>query len=549
MLVVGLDFAPNSSWSRTGWQFVRQQRQEKYWRKPDAKSGYHATTNWNGLDRLKVFTTVLPVLPPKSYDKFQYYARTKHNGEFSTAAKELASLGYGAKTEPSKPTISAVPVGQTQDLGVPTWPALDEAALLGIIGEFVNKAIENSEADPAAVLLTLLPALGIVIGSDTYFEVGDTKHPARLNTLLVGATSRARKGTSAGPVERALEMLPLGLSIRVTPGPVASGEGLIYHVRDAGEQKGEDGQPIDPGVLDKRLLVIEQEYGRTLKAMNKDNSTLATTIRAAFDRGNLDPLTKFNRIKATGAHIGIVGHITNEELQKDLKSVEIFSGTMNRSLIGCARRSKEVPRPLPLDTKWLEDYVGRLSTRLIRAQNLGAVEFSSETASMWDIIYSTLTRDEPGLIGALICRNEALTLRLGLLYAVLGEWEDRPLIQPKHLQCALAVIAYSNDSVRYLYGSPQMDNRKEKLCQRILTAVCKSPENKLTQTELHEALGKKISGNDLRNALMQLQSAGKLTQAKRIGGPSKGATATTWSIADGFEIRVSEFVGNDEIDD
>src|SRR5262245_27778739 len=79
------------------------------------------------------------------------------------------------------------------------WPVLSEAAKRGLAGEFARVATEDSEADPVAVMLTMLTGVGALMGRPRYMRVGDTEHHARLMTALVGATSRARKGSSWGP--------------------------------------------------------------------------------------------------------------------------------------------------------------------------------------------------------------------------------------------------------------------------------------------------------------------------------------------------------------
>ena len=86
---------------------------------------------------------------------------------------------------------------------------------------------------------------------------------------------------------------------RTSPGPLSSGEGLIYAVRD--REKDEHS-----GADDKRLFVQDEEFAAALKSMMRKGNVLSTIIRTAFDHGNLEPLTKHDRIKATGAHLGIV---------------------------------------------------------------------------------------------------------------------------------------------------------------------------------------------------------------------------------------------------
>lgn len=67
-------------------------------------------------------------------------------------------------------------------------------------------------------------------------------------------------------------------------GGLASGEGLIYCVRDPvaskkpiradGEELGIDGHAIaDKGVTDKRLLVFEGEFASVLRAQGREGNT------------------------------------------------------------------------------------------------------------------------------------------------------------------------------------------------------------------------------------------------------------------------------------
>lgn len=110
------------------------------------------------------------------------------------------------------------------------WPELSPHATPGWIGEFIKLACDHSEADPSAVLITLLTRFAVELGVGPYMNVGDAKHHARINAVIVGASSKARKGTSAKPVERLFTCIPTGA--RCSPGPLSSGEGLIYAVRD-----------------------------------------------------------------------------------------------------------------------------------------------------------------------------------------------------------------------------------------------------------------------------------------------------------------------------
>jgi hypothetical protein len=109
---------------------------------------------------------------------------------------------------------------------------------------------------------------------------------------------------------------------------LSSGEGLIFQVRDpqydqvpiresgrrTGAILGYENVLSDPGEPDKRLLIIESEFASALKVMDREGNTLSPVLRDVWDHGNLSPLTKKDRMVATGAHVCIIGHITVNEL-------------------------------------------------------------------------------------------------------------------------------------------------------------------------------------------------------------------------------------------
>ena len=85
-------------------------------------------------------------------------------------------------------------------------------------------------------------------------------------------------------------------------GGLGTGEGLIYAVRDPVSSLQSVKDPTtkatvkklvetDPGVCDKRLLVVETELGRTLSVMNRDKNVLSQVLRQCWDDGGLRNLT------------------------------------------------------------------------------------------------------------------------------------------------------------------------------------------------------------------------------------------------------------------
>ena len=87
----------------------------------------------------------------------------------------------------------------------PQWPVLEEKALVGLAGDFVETVGPHSEADPAALLMQLLAWFGNAVGSSPFYQVEGDRHHCNLYVVVVGDTSRSRKGTSEGQVRRLFE--------------------------------------------------------------------------------------------------------------------------------------------------------------------------------------------------------------------------------------------------------------------------------------------------------------------------------------------------------
>ena len=79
-----------------------------------------------------------------------------------------------------------------------SWPEMDPAAYYGLAGDFVRAMEPHTEADSAGLLVQFLVAFGNIIGPEPYYLVESDKHHANLFALLVGNSSRGRKGTSGG---------------------------------------------------------------------------------------------------------------------------------------------------------------------------------------------------------------------------------------------------------------------------------------------------------------------------------------------------------------
>ena len=83
-------------------------------------------------------------------------------------------------------------------------PVLSETAYFGLAGEIVRTIEPHTEADNAALLIQLLTGFGSLIGKTAYFRAEADHHHTKLFGVLVGASSKGRKGTSWGQIRRLL---------------------------------------------------------------------------------------------------------------------------------------------------------------------------------------------------------------------------------------------------------------------------------------------------------------------------------------------------------
>jgi hypothetical protein len=175
------------------------------------------------------------------------------------------------------------------------WPVMDDAAYHGFAGEVVETIGPHSEADPVAILIQLLTCAGNVIGRTAYYQVESDRHHANLFSVLVGQSAKARKGTSLGRVTGIVKVADERWADERMKGGLSSGEGLINEVRDEvkhWDPKAQIWQTVDPGITDKRLMVIEPEFASALAVADRPGNTLSPLLRKAWDGAKLNTLTK-----------------------------------------------------------------------------------------------------------------------------------------------------------------------------------------------------------------------------------------------------------------
>ncbi len=415
------------------------------------------------------------------------------------------------------------------------WPdALDKEAFHGLAGRFVGALEPATEADPAAILIQFLVAVGNVIGRTAHAVVERDRHYCNEFAVLVGKSAKARKGTSLAQVRFTLVNAETDWSDNCVVSGLATGEGLIWRVRDPIEKKeavrkngsvtGCDMVIDDDGVADKRLLVTEPEFAGVLKQTERHGNTLSSVVRCAWDSGELRTMTKTSPAKATGAHVSVIGHITSEELKRLLNATETFNGFANRFLWLCVKRSKILPEGGTPDQVGLTEVEGELVSVLAFARSAGEIKRDDQARAVWRSVYTTLSGERYGLAGSLLGRAEAHVLRLSVIYAVL---DKSPEVKPDHLLAALAVWKYCEASVLHVFGGLTGNPTADEIMLHLRNA-----DSGLSRTTIRDLVGARVPSERIAGALDLLQEMGLARSERR---DTAGRAAEVWHATDGVQ--------------
>ncbi|MGH2941332.1 MAG: DUF3987 domain-containing protein [Solirubrobacteraceae bacterium] len=392
----------------------------------------------------------------------------------------------------------------------------------GLAGDFVDLVDPVSEADPVALLAQFLVGFGNVIGRGPGFIAEGDHHATNLNVAIVGQTSKARKGTSWGRVRQALALVdPEWVEDRVTSG-LSSGEGLVWQVRDPivtrrkgrknddADHDGDVEELVDAGVIDKRLLVVEGELAQGLRVMRREGNTLSVAIRNLWDSGNHGALIKNSPGRTTGALVSIIGHITKDELRRELTATDTANGFANRFLFICARRSKALPDGGEVPADDMMSIARLIAAAVEHARSVGVLVRDENARELWHHVYPRLSEGRPGMLGAITGRAEAQVMRLAVIYALL---DGRKVVRVEHLRAALALWDYCERSAAYIFGEDVGDP----VADEILAALQAAPEG-LTHSEIRDLFKRHKTAARLNIALRALAEAGLATSHRRSTG-------------------------------
>lgn len=412
------------------------------------------------------------------------------------------------------------------EIAVRLWPRSIDFKTLGNAGRIAILASHGTEIDPHAVLFSLLTVTGGVIGPDIYLNVGETRHHPRLFSVLVGASSRGRKGSSAGPILSIFDNLVMDFSAIKSNGPLSSGEGLLWRIRDASDEVDKDGNPTDSGATDKRLIVVDGEFAAALRAMKRETNTLSAILRSAWDDGTISPLTKSQPVKVTGGHVCFVSHITQAELMACLSETDALNGFSNRILWVCTRRQGCVAFPARLSPEFRAEIQTILKKALEVASRTTEIRLTPDARIVFEKAYPVLTEDRTGLYGAATSRAEAQTMRLAMILSLI---DGSPIIRRDDVVRALDCWRYIDESARFIFGDRETDQRANK----IMDFLKDGPKS--TTQIINDLFSK--NGSGIAAVLEHLVAVGKIASQKEQTGKKP---ITWWNLPENTVTDLTE---------
>ncbi len=352
------------------------------------------------------------------------------------------------------------------------------------------------------MLGTFLTLAGNLFGPRAHTNVGAVAHPGRLFFVPVGETAVARKGQSWAETASVFEAASPDWARDYVYSGFGSGEGLIARVSERMDPEDAD------QIRNPRLVVHEAEFAAVLRVAGRDGSILSSTIRDAWDGKALQNNVRKGRIVARAGHmVSLVAHVTADELRRELTRTDIANGLGNRFMFASVHRTRKIAHPRTVDPSSL---AAELNAVCQRASGVELMRFTDAGADAWTLAYDYLEGDAEsagGLVGPLLARGSAQTLRLSVVYALL-DGSDR--ITAEHVEAALAFWRYCAQSVRGIFG----DQTGNPIADRIAGAVDQATGG-ITRTEIHDLLGRNYTAAQVDVAVAELAATGRYRSEER----------------------------------
>lgn len=386
---------------------------------------------------------------------------------------------------------------------------ISNEAYIGPLGKFIFDLSNYVEPCKESLLIQSLVVLGNLLNKKFYISISGNKLNTNLFAIILGKTSKARKGTSKRIVETIFRDI-WGDELRNrTKRGLSSGEGLIHSLRDPayGVKENKNGEQItvliDQGIENKNAIYYEEEFSRVLKSSKRDTNNITEVIREAYDSGNLSVLTRNNPLTATNTNVSIIAQSTIEEFKNILKNVDCDNGFYNRFIFCKASRANVIPHtisPIEIDA-YHEFKIKMLKVKsFIELTNELEMEYSKDAMKLWEKYYlETAYSDE--INGNIKGRSEDQLQKVAMIYAIS---ECSETIETRHLLASKAILDYCHQTIDYVFSSNKSEDLRDYKVLKYLKNNYKVSRSKIFK----DVFKNKIKGfemDQIRDRLLEKQ--------------------------------------------
>ncbi|MFC1616836.1 DUF3987 domain-containing protein, partial [Candidatus Margulisiibacteriota bacterium] len=378
-----------------------------------------------------------------------------------------------------------------------------------------------TEADRRAIKSTLMAGLGNQYGGRLKVKLGSIKSPLILNILIVGETSKGRKGEA---IDKALDILkvvnPSWIENNISSG-LKTGPGLIQTIIN----KKEDVNGY------KKLFIIEEEGGTLFNlAYQKDNNTHAL-IRITFDQKPLQNMTVTNPQSVKDYLLTVIVCITPKELEEVMPKLFIHNGSINRFGVQEAIKENSVAIPGEINISGINSEIDQLKKAVKLSQKLEYIELSQQAKQRWTTVYQRIeimhNNEE---LGDATARAHQQILRMS---AILALSELSEVIENEHIDTAYNYWKSYAASAYNLFCQKIADKNLKKL----LTALQRSKKG-LTRTQIRNDVFQRNKKQEEIDTL--LNSLKKRNLARMTEVKTKGRPAQKWVYTNPVEAPLKE---------
>jgi hypothetical protein len=274
---------------RYGWvQVYTDSNDITYWRRPGKTHGISATTNYNGSDVLKVFSTSTPFDTSSAYTRFAAWAVLEHGGDYRAAARAARAL-MPAEQRPVAPELQVVRNAGADDASPADPPALllpDEFWRARPVLEHIRQAAHARIRSADLVFHAFLTRVAACTSHT--FEIPPIVGAAGSLNYFVAGIGASGAGKSSG-IEVASEVFapPEGLDVMLNQ-PLGSGEGIAERFMGVVKEEGEDGKPHNVRrQVRHNVLMIGDEGAALTVMMERKGASLTEALRRAWTGADL----------------------------------------------------------------------------------------------------------------------------------------------------------------------------------------------------------------------------------------------------------------------